>query len=67
VINKRLKNELLAYGFIKDLNEWNELQVNFLSNHRYFTESSVRLRDPVKYEHLLALRQSFEIAKPKQD
>ena len=67
VINKRLKNELLAYGFIKDLNEWNELQVNFLSNHRYFTESSVRLRDPVKYEHLLALKQSFEIAKPKQD
>ena len=34
VINKRLKNELLAFGFIKDLNEWNELQVNFLGKHQ---------------------------------
>jgi uncharacterized protein len=67
VINKRLKNELLAFGFIKDLNEWNELQVNFLSKHRYFTDSSVKLREPVKREHLTSLKQSFEIAKPKPD
>ena len=67
VINKRLKNELLAYGFIKDLNEWDELQMNFLSKHRYFTNSSVKLREPVKHDHLLLLRQSFEIAKPKPD
>jgi uncharacterized protein len=67
VINKRLKNELLAFGFIKDLNEWNELQVSFLSKHRYFTNSSVKLREPVKREHLLSLKQSFEIAKPKPD
>ena len=39
LINKRLKNELLAYGFIQDLDEWNELQVNFLCKHRYFTNS----------------------------
>ena len=67
VINKRLKNELLAYGFIKDLNEWNELQVNFLSKHRYFTNSSVELRDPVKRTHLISLKQNFETAKPKPD
>jgi predicted metal-dependent HD superfamily phosphohydrolase len=67
VINKRLKNELLAFGFIKDLNEWNELQVNFLSKHRYFTNSSVELREPVKRSHLSSLRQSFETAKPKPD
>ena len=67
VINKRLKNELLAYGFIKDLNEWDELQMNFLSTHRYFTNNSVKLREPVKHNHLLLLRQSFEIAKPKPD
>jgi uncharacterized protein len=67
VINKRLKNELLAFGFIKDLNEWNELQVNFLSKHRYFTNSSVELREPVKRSHLSSLKQSFETAKPKPD
>lgn len=67
VINKRLKNELLAYGFIKDLNEWDELQVNFLSKHTYFTNSSVALREPVKRKHLITLQQNFEIAKPKPD
>ena len=67
VINKRLKNELLAFGFIKDLNEWDELQVNFLSKHRYFTNSSVKLREPVKREHLATLKQHFEIAKTKPD
>jgi len=67
VINKRLKNELLAFGFIKDLNEWNELQVNFLSKHSYFTKSSVTIREPVKRTHLSSLRQTFEIAKPKPD
>ena len=67
VINTRLKNELLAFGFIKDLNEWNELQVNFLSKHCYFTNSSVVLREPVKREHLASLKQNFEIAKTKPD
>ena len=67
VINKRLKNELLAFGFIKDLNESNELQVNFLGKHRYFTNSSVKLRDPVQREHLASLIQNFEIAKQKPD
>jgi uncharacterized protein len=67
VINKRLKNELLAFGFIKDLNEWNELQVNFLSKHSYFTNSSVQLREPVKLDHLATLIRDFETAKPKQD
>ena len=64
VINKRLKNELLAFGFIRDLNEWNELQVNFLAKHRYFTNSSVALREPVKRSHLSSLMKNFETDKP---
>jgi len=67
VINKRLKNELLSYGFVKDLNEWNELQVSFLNKHHYFTSSSIKLREPVKQEHLLSLMKNFEMAKPKPD
>lgn len=63
IINKRLKSELLAFGFIKDLDEWNELQVNFLSKHRYFTNSSVILREPVKHNHLSALM-NFQPDKP---
>ena len=59
VINKRLRNELLSFGFIKDPDEWNELQVKFLTKHRYFTVSSSTLREPVKQHHLLSLRQNF--------
>ena len=60
VINRRLKEEWLAFGFIKNVNEWNDMQVKFLSTHRYFTNSSVKLRDPVKREHLSFLRRNFE-------
>jgi uncharacterized protein len=63
VINKRLKNELLAFGFVGDLDEWNELQINFLSKHRYFTNSSVILRGPVKRKHLSTLIQEIDTDK----
>ncbi len=66
VINKRLKDEWLAYGFIKNVKEWNELQVKFLSKHRYFTRSSLKLREPVLREHLLSLSKNFETANRNQ-
>lgn len=59
-INKKLKNELLALGIIGDSDEWNELQVKFLSSHRYFTNSSLKLREPVKQAHLHSLRLSLD-------
>jgi uncharacterized protein len=55
VINKKLKRELLAMGIIKK-EEWHELQLRFLENHRYFTRSSVQIRTPKKLQHLESLR-----------
>jgi uncharacterized protein len=57
VINKRLKQELLAVGIIKKEEEWHELQLRFLENHRYFTRSSVQMRTPKKLQHLESLRE----------
>jgi uncharacterized protein len=56
VINKKLKQELLAMGIIKKEEEWHELQLRFLENHRYFTRSSVQIRTPKKLQHLESLR-----------
>lgn len=59
VINKRLKSELLAFGLIRDEDEWHALQINFLDKHRYFTESSLIHRNPLKQKHLEVLRQDM--------
>jgi uncharacterized protein len=57
VINKKLKQELLSVGIIKKEEEWHELQLRFLENHRYFTRSSVQMRTPKKLQHLESLRE----------
>jgi predicted metal-dependent HD superfamily phosphohydrolase len=57
VINKRRKQELLSVGIIKKEEEWHELQLRFLENHRYFTRSSVQMRTPKKLQHLESLRE----------
>lgn len=58
-ISGRLRNEMLAYEFIKTDKEWYDLQVNFLTKHRYFTNSSVILREPIKHRHLSALMKAL--------
>lgn len=56
-IGNYLFEELRAYGVLSTELEWNELQLKFLEEHRYFTETSKRLREPVKQRHLADLRQ----------
>ena len=63
-ISKRLRDELLSFGFIRDTDEWNDLQVNFISKHRYYTDGSLSLREPVKRSHLSKLMRNFETDKP---
>jgi uncharacterized protein len=50
-----LKKELMAYKIISDTSEWNERQLNFLKQHRYYTKSSQMLREPVKQENFKTL------------
>lgn len=40
-----LFKELEAQGIMSDINEWNKLQVKFLSDHQFYTKTSVRLRE----------------------
>jgi uncharacterized protein len=55
-IGDGLFSELKIYGIIHNEEEWNKLQVRFLENHTYFTESSKRLRQAKKDEHLQQIK-----------
>ncbi|MDZ4847577.1 MAG: HD domain-containing protein [Chitinophagales bacterium] len=50
-----LKKEYLHFGVVKNVAEWEEKQIHFLQKHRYFTQSSKKLREPRKQENLRLL------------
>lgn len=48
-----LQNEWNHFGILHtNLTEWLDIQIKFLSNHKYFTKSSAFLRDRKKSENL---------------
>ncbi len=55
-IGNNLYDELCMYGLLQTENDWNILQVRFLENHHYFTQSAIKLRKAKKEEHLNLVR-----------
>jgi uncharacterized protein len=51
-----LYRELAANGIVSNENDWNKLQVDFLSRHHYFTRSAIAIREAKKEEHLNHLK-----------
>ncbi len=56
-IAERLRLELREHGKIDSDRKWDELQVQFLSNHRYFTKTAVENRRPKKLQNLEDIKQ----------
>lgn len=56
-IGTGLKKEYLHFKILKNAADWDGIQVHFLENHRYFTASSKKLREPLKQQHLEKLKQ----------
>ena len=57
--------EVIGQSFLQELNwrgaglndkAWNELQIKFLENHQYYTDTCRKSRDPVKITHLAGLK-----------
>ncbi len=48
--------ELRAYGVLSSELEWNRVQERFLREHRFFTATNMRDRDPLKAAHLAGLQ-----------
>ncbi|HON18063.1 MAG TPA: adenylate/guanylate cyclase domain-containing protein [Salinivirgaceae bacterium] len=51
-VSNTLFEELKAQNKINDINEWNKIQVKFISNHQYFTETANRLREVNKQKQI---------------
>lgn len=54
-ISDRLFRELVAHGDVQSKQEWDKIQVRFLSAHSFHTPSQRSLREPVKQSHLAAI------------
>ncbi|MFD2200490.1 HD domain-containing protein [Shivajiella indica] len=54
-----LYKELIYFNPTLTKKEWLEIQVNFLSTHRFHTEFCINNRDPKKQEHLKRLKCNF--------
>jgi len=51
-ISNKLFSELSLLGIVSSYEEWNQIQVRFMENHRYFTKTSRALRGAKKDENL---------------
>ncbi len=63
-ISESLKTEFLNCKIIAQENEWHDLQLSFLENHRYHTNSSRLLRQPVKKAHIATLKVKHPVNLP---
>ena len=54
-----LRRELRDHGKIKSDRLWDEIQVKFLTQHKYFTASAKKMRRVKKQEHLEIIKQKL--------
>ncbi len=59
-IADRLRRELKEHGKIDSDRKWDEIQVQFLTQHYYFTKTSKRIRDPKKTQNLQEIKDRLE-------
>ena len=59
-IADKLRRELREHGKIDSDRKWDEIQVAFLSQHRYFTESAIKMRRAKKLKHIEEIKARLE-------
>jgi len=57
-IAENLRREFSAFDKVKDEKDWIQLQVNFLQSHSYFTETSIRERQPGVISNLKKIKEA---------
>lgn len=53
--------EFLHFGIVKNEEEWKIMQIRFLEAHKYYTETSNKLRAKKKEENLIEIKKSIRI------
>ncbi len=56
-IGDSLFKELVEYEVLDDVRAWNRIQVGFLEKHKYFTQTNIDRRQPVKQSYLDSLKE----------
>jgi predicted metal-dependent HD superfamily phosphohydrolase len=51
-LSQNLFKELLSEGLVKDEEDWNQQQADFMGNHRYFTKTAIHLRTAMQQHHV---------------
>ena len=59
VTSNNLYHELLREGFVKNDDEWLQMQISFLESHEYFTDWAKQNRAPAKLRHYENLKASL--------
>ena len=59
-IADKLRLELREHGKIDSDRKWDEIQVQFLTNHKYFTQSAIDTRRNKKLKHLEEIKKRLE-------
>jgi len=59
-VSNTLYEELKEQEKINDLNEWNKLQLKFISGHQYFTETALSLREVNKQKQIERIKSLLE-------
>lgn len=59
-IGANLYKEMIAIGYIKNWEEWNKLQVDFLKKHHYFTATAISHNYSQKEENLAIVQSKIK-------
>lgn len=59
-VSNNLYKELKEQNKIGSLNDWNKLQVKFLSNHQFFTKTGQNLREVNKQMQIERIKKLIE-------
>ncbi|MBN4071438.1 hypothetical protein JYT72_02890, partial [Crocinitomix catalasitica] len=60
-----LRRELREHGKLDSDREWDEIQLSFLNEHTFFTDSAIRLRQEKKIKHIRDIEDRLENYKYK--
>jgi adenylate cyclase len=59
-VSNLLFRELKEVNKIESWNEWNRLQIKFISNHQYFTKTALKLREVNKQKQIERIKKLLE-------
>ena len=59
-VSNTLYKELKEQNKIEDINEWNKMQLKFISKHNYFTETALSLREVNKQKQIERIKELIE-------